>query len=157
MRERWLFSQSGIRAKAIRPYQHPGVYQLQSLMPNIWACFRESVADLARGVALEKMILVTMRRIECYVVPLPLSAAVCGEPAALSLMLREADRVPEACGVNFTEIVQLPPAATLIPHVFVWLKSVGSVPVIVMLVIDTFVLPLFDSVIVRAEPVFLTF
>jgi hypothetical protein len=69
--------------------------------------------------------------------------------------LSEADRAPAACGVNLIEIVQLPPAATLVPHVFVWLKSAALVPVIAMLLIDKVAEPAFDSVIVRAELVVL--
>lgn len=72
-------------------------------------------------------------------------------------MLSEADRAPVACGVNLTEIVQLLPAATLVPQVLVWLKSPGSVPVIVIPVMDKVALPGLDSVIVRAELVVLCF
>jgi hypothetical protein len=71
--------------------------------------------------------------------------------------LNDAERAPIACGVNLIEIVQLPPAATLVPHVFVWLKSAALVPVIAMLLIDKAPEPAFDSVIVRAELVVLTF
>src|SRR5436305_14313851 len=46
-------------------------------------------------------------------VPVPLNPAVCGDPVALSVMLTAALRAPAAVGVNVTEIVQLPPAATL--------------------------------------------
>jgi hypothetical protein len=72
-------------------------------------------------------------------------------------MVSEADRAPAACGVNLTEIVQLPPAATLVPHVLVWLKSATLVPVMAILVIDKAAEPAFESVIVRAELVALTF
>src|SRR5205823_4382737 len=50
------------------------------------------------------------------VTPLPFSAALGGDPAAVSVIATEADRTPAACGVNVTEIVQLPPAATLLPQ-----------------------------------------
>lgn len=50
--------------------------------------------------------------------PVPLTAAVCGEPAALSLTLSIAVRRPTACGANVTVIVQDMFAGTLEPHVF---------------------------------------
>ena len=48
-------------------------------------------------------------------------------------MVTSADRVPVVVGVKVTLIVQVPPAATLDPQVFVWAKSPGSVPVIEIL------------------------
>ena len=53
---------------------------------------------------------------------------------ALSVMLTEAVRPPVVVGVNVTVIVQLPPAATEPPHVFVSPKSPALVPVSWMLV-----------------------
>ena len=52
-------------------------------------------------------------------VPVPVRLTVCGLPLALSVMLTEAVRLPGAEGVNVTLIVQLPPAATKLPHVLV--------------------------------------
>jgi hypothetical protein len=55
-------------------------------------------------------------------VPVPLKVTVCVLPAApllLSVMVSEPERAPAAVGVKVTLIVQLPPAATLEPHVFV--------------------------------------
>ena len=49
--------------------------------------------------------------------PVPLSATVCGLPAALSLMLRDAVRVPDAVGLNVTLMLQLALAASELPHV----------------------------------------
>ena len=51
------------------------------------------------------------------VVPMPLSGTCCGLPAALSVTLRAALRVPFAVGLNVTLIVQLAPAARELPHV----------------------------------------
>jgi hypothetical protein len=51
--------------------------------------------------------------------PVPVTLTVCGLPAALSEMLTVAVRVPVTVGVNVTLIVQLPPAATELPHVLV--------------------------------------
>jgi hypothetical protein len=56
-------------------------------------------------------------------VPVPLKATVCGEPAALSVMVRVPVRAPLAAGVNVTEMVQLAPAATLDPQFWVSAKS----------------------------------
>jgi len=50
----------------------------------------------------------------------------------LSLTDSVAERLPEAVGVNFTLMVQLFCAPSDVPQVFVWLKSPGFVPVIVM-------------------------
>jgi len=68
--------------------------------------------------------------------PVPDSATVCGLPAALSVMVTDATRLPAAVGLNVTLIVQLAPPATLAPHVFVCEKSPAFVPAIAMLVID---------------------
>jgi hypothetical protein len=46
------------------------------------------------------------------VVPVPLSETFCGLPAALSVKLRAAVRVPLAVGLKVTLIVQLAPAAS---------------------------------------------
>jgi hypothetical protein len=53
------------------------------------------------------------------VCPVPLSGTVCGEPAALSVMLTVAGREPAVVGVNFTEIWHDPPGKTVLPHVLV--------------------------------------
>jgi hypothetical protein len=43
-------------------------------------------------------------------------------------MLTEAVRLPLAVGVKVTLIVQLPPAATEVPQLLLWVKSPGLVP-----------------------------
>jgi hypothetical protein len=54
------------------------------------------------------------------VVPVPLSVKECGLPAALSVMVTAAVRVPVTVGLNVTLIVQLPLlAATELPQVLV--------------------------------------
>jgi hypothetical protein len=55
--------------------------------------------------------------------PVPLNATVCGEPAALSVIVSVPVRVPVAAGVNVTEIVHAAPAAMLVPQVLVDAKS----------------------------------
>jgi hypothetical protein len=51
-------------------------------------------------------------------VAVPVKFTVCGEPVALSLMARDANRVPDAVGLKVTEIAQLAPAANEVPQVF---------------------------------------
>src|SRR6185437_6783508 len=55
--------------------------------------------------------------------PVPLRLTVCGEPDALSATVRVPYREPLAVGVKVMEMVQLAPAATLDPQVFVSVKS----------------------------------
>jgi hypothetical protein len=69
----------------------------------------------------------------------------------LSVTLRDAERAPAAWGVNLIEIEQLAPAATLVPHVFFWLKSAALFPVNAILLMDKAAVPMLESVIVRAE------
>src|SRR5438105_1380352 len=59
--------------------------------------------------------------------PVPERAMFCVPP--LSEMAMEAVRVPVADGVKVILIVHADPAGIPIPHVFVWTKSVGFVPV----------------------------
>src|SRR5258708_228063 len=56
-------------------------------------------------------------------VPVPLSATVCGDPAPLSVTVIAPLRTPESVGVNVTAILQLAAAARDVPHVFVCAKS----------------------------------
>ena len=53
------------------------------------------------------------------VVPIPLRLTFCGLPAALSLTLNAALRVPLAVGLNLTLMLQLAPAANELPQVWV--------------------------------------
>jgi len=84
------------------------------------------------------------------VVPIPLSVTFCGLPAALSLMLTAAVRVPLAVGLNVTLILQLAPAANELPQVCVCAKFPGLVPVIAMLLMVKLVVPVFLRVTVLA-------
>jgi hypothetical protein len=62
--------------------------------------------------------------------PVPVRVTICGlVDVELSVMLREAVRVPPAAGVKVTLMVQLALAATELPQVLVWAKSPESVPV----------------------------
>jgi hypothetical protein len=81
------------------------------------------------------------------VVPVPMRLTAWGLPAALSAMLTEAARLPEAEGVNVTVIVQVPPlAATELPQLLVSPKSPALVPVTEMLVMVKLALPVFVRV-----------
>src|ERR1039457_7273507 len=73
--------------------------------------------------------------------PVPERVMVCGDPAALSVMVTDALRPPAAVGVNVTEKLQFAPAATLLPQVLVYAKSPGLAPVTAMLVIDRVPVP----------------
>ena len=52
-------------------------------------------------------------------VPVPERATPCGLPVALSVIVTDAFLAPRAAGVNVTLIVQLAPAAKLVPQLFV--------------------------------------
>src|SRR5271169_4401017 len=78
--------------------------------------------------------------------PVPDRVNVCGDPAALSVMVTDALRAPAAVGVNVTEMLQFPPAATLTPHVLVCPKSPALVPVTAMLVMVKAPVPVLFSV-----------
>jgi hypothetical protein len=84
------------------------------------------------------------------VVPIPLSVTFCGLPAALSVMLTAAVRVPLAVGLKVTLILQLAPAANVLPQVWVCAKSPALVPVIAMLLMVKLVVPVFLRVTVLA-------
>jgi hypothetical protein len=76
----------------------------------------------------------------------PLSDMLCGLPEALSVMLMEADSVPEVFGVKVTLNVQLAPTATLEPQLLVWLKSLALDPVQAMLDMASGAVPVFVKV-----------
>jgi hypothetical protein len=83
-------------------------------------------------------------------VPVPPSVTLCGEPVALSVTESVALRLAADAGEKVTEMVQLAPAASDSPQVFVWAKSAAFVPAIAMLVIDSAALPVLVSVAVCA-------
>ena len=83
-------------------------------------------------------------------VPVPLTAADCGEPVALSATEIAALRPPAEAGVKLTVIVQLAPAASELPQLFDCPKLLAFAPVTEMLVIVSAAVPGFDSVIGKA-------
>jgi len=83
-------------------------------------------------------------------VPVPLRLVDCGEPAALSVTERAAVKLAAETGLNVTEIVQLPPAASDVPQVLDWEKSLEFAPPIEMPLIGSGALPVLLRVIVCA-------
>ena len=77
---------------------------------------------------------------------MPIKLIDWGLPLALSTILTLALRVPVAVGANFTLIVQLAPAARLLPQVYVSEKSPGFVPVRPMLVMLRLPVPVLVNV-----------
>jgi hypothetical protein len=90
------------------------------------------------------------------VVPVPVSVAVCGLLASLSATLRVALTAPVAVGVNVTLIVQLAPAANVVPHWFVCAKDDAPEPMMPMAMPLMSTALLFFSVTVCAALVELT-
>lgn len=83
--------------------------------------------------------------------PVPLSATVCGLPAASSPIEMLALRLPLALGENVALMVQLAPAASVVEpvgHVLVCAKSPALVPVIPILLMERADVPLLVSVVV---------
>jgi hypothetical protein len=79
-------------------------------------------------------------------VPVPARVTVWGLPLASSVIDNEAVRLPLALGENATLMLQLLPAATEPPQLFVSAKSPAFVPVIAMLVRSKLPLPVLFSV-----------
>jgi hypothetical protein len=80
--------------------------------------------------------------------PVPVRLTDCGLPEALSVIVKLAERLPAAVGVNVTLIVQVAPAATLeVVQVLVWAKSGPLEPVMATPVMVSAALPLFVTVI----------
>lgn len=78
--------------------------------------------------------------------PVPLNAIVCGEPLAVSVMVMVAVRAPVVAGAKCPWIVQLPPAATLLPHVLPKTNDDAFAPVNAMLPIPSVEVPVLVSV-----------
>ena len=74
-------------------------------------------------------------------VPVPERVAAWGLPLTLSVMDSEAVRLPLAAGLNVTLTEQLALAASELPQVLVWVKSLALAPVSAMLVMLIAALP----------------
>jgi hypothetical protein len=90
--------------------------------------------------------------------PVPVNVTLCVAPTLpeLSTICNVAVRVPEAEGVNVTEILQLALAASVVPQALVSAKSPGLLPSIPTLVIVNGPLPVLLNVSVCAAVVVLT-
>ncbi len=80
------------------------------------------------------------------VVPVPLSAMVCGEPLALSVRVMVALKLEAVAGVKVAEIVQEALMARVEPQVVVSANSLALVPPRVMLVMFSVAVPVLVSV-----------
>jgi len=79
-------------------------------------------------------------------VPVPFSVVDRGEPEALSVTSRLAEKLAAEAGVKVMEMVQLDPASSVLPQVEVWTKSDGLLPAMAMPLIFNVALPVFESV-----------
>jgi hypothetical protein len=89
--------------------------------------------------------------------PVPAKATCCGLVGSESAIRRVADRDPDAEGENVTLIVQLEPAASVVPQVVVSLKSAALVPVSEMEIPVNDVVPILLTVTTLAALVVPTF
>ena len=78
--------------------------------------------------------------------PVPVKAMACGLPETLSVMLTDAERLPEAVGVKVTLIEQLLPTATGLPQVLLSAKSPEFVPVTPTVLMFSVALPVLFTV-----------
>ena len=86
-------------------------------------------------------------------VPVPDSAMVCGLPAALSVRVSAATRLPAADGVKVTSTLVLLPGVTVIGSVpAVKEKSAAFPPAMARLAITRFAVPVLDTVTSIKEP-----
>jgi hypothetical protein len=65
--------------------------------------------------------------------PVPVRVMLCGEPAALSVMVTAAVFAPVDAGSKLTSIAHFAPAANVVPQVVVILKNDALTPVSLML------------------------
>ena len=84
------------------------------------------------------------------VTPVPVSATVCGEPAALSATLTDAENEAADAGVNVALMVQEAFASTVVAQLFVCAKSLGLLPVSVIPEMSRLAFPVLVRVIARA-------
>lgn len=73
--------------------------------------------------------------------PVPLRAMDCGEVVALSVMVMEAVSAPATAGAKWPWMVQLAPAARLVPQVLAKTKEDALAPVTAMLVMVNAAVP----------------
>jgi len=73
--------------------------------------------------------------------PVPLSAMLCGDVVALSVMVIAAFKAPAAVGAKWPWMVQLAPTVRLVPQLLANTKEDALVPVTAMLLIDSAAVP----------------
>jgi hypothetical protein len=86
-------------------------------VPVFWSV--ELWAALVVPVSCEPKVRLVGVRVTAGAVPVPVRATLCGLPAASSVTVMPALRLPAAVGEKVTEIVQLALAASVVGHVFV--------------------------------------
>src|SRR5258708_10052931 len=123
-------------------------------LPQVWVCAKSPAAVPVIAIPLiVKVIVPTLVSVTVFagldvprttvptlrlvsesfaVVPIPVRPTFCGLPAALSVTLRAAVRVPLAVGLNVTLMLQLAPAANELPQGWVCAKSPPLIPAIAM-------------------------
>ena len=111
---------------------------LDSVMGRVDAGVPTRVLGKASGLGLSTA---------CGWVPVPVTAADCGEPVALSATEIAAVRLPADPGVNVTVMVQVALAASEVPQLLLSPKLLALVPATEMLVIVSAAVPGLDSVI----------
>lgn len=73
--------------------------------------------------------------------PVPFSVIVCGDPAALSMMVTAAVNGPFVVGAKWPWMVQTTPTARLVPQLLAKTNDDAAVPVTAMLLIDNVAVP----------------
>jgi hypothetical protein len=106
------------------------LFKMTSELPHYLRYPYESPAAIVTALQL-----ITIRYLAVW--PVPVRATVCGLPPPPSVTETSAVRRPLAVGLKVTVIVQLAPAATLVPQVLVSVKSEMFVPVILRLLIGS--------------------
>ena len=102
-----------------------------------------SPANVAEGVITNPPLIIAAT-------PVPLTAAVTGEPSSFPFIASIAASFATNDGLNATEIVQPPPDAKTAPQLLETEKSLAFAPIVEMFVIDRKEVPMLVSVIVFA-------
>jgi hypothetical protein len=107
-------------------------------------------SDVVFSTVEAKVRLVVLSVTVGFAVPVPLSAAVCGLPAALSATLNDAASTPAEAGLKATVTTQLAAAASVAPQSFSSKYDEALVPVSVIELRLAVAVPVFFTVIVCA-------
>src|SRR5258706_8336782 len=102
------------------------VFSLKFPLMAMLVIFSAAVPVLLKVIFCDGLVPPTLRepklklvgeRLTTGTAPVPVRSTVCGLLPALSVIVTAPRRVPVAVGVNVTLIVQLAPAASVLPHV----------------------------------------